>query len=385
MNDISIYFQPITFNSSKEGTLGEYTQFHTENFGFPELEKNSVAILYCPEYRNCTVDINVRFNDNFRNKLYQLYRPSKWNKKIYDLGNLLPGENSKDTYFALSQSVKELIKNDILPIIVGGSQDLCLAIYKAYQELEQTVNIVSIDSNFDIGSPDELVTHNAFLSQILLQKPNNLFNYSVIGVQLPYVKEEHITLFEDLFFDYIRLGEFNSNFKKSEPIIRNADFLNIDLQAIKASDFIGDNYLNPNGFTSEQICQIAKYAGISDKLTSFSLLNLFSDGLDSKASNLVAEMIWYFMDGVSDRKGDFPVGTKSKYTKFIVNLEDFSSEIVFYKSDKTERWWMEVPYSASEFSRFDRHHLVPCNLEDYEAALKNEMPDLWWKTHQKLH
>jgi hypothetical protein len=28
--------------------------------------------------------------------------------------------------------------------------------------------------------------------------------------------------------------------------------------------------------------------------------------------------------------------------------------------------------------------MVPCNKSDYDDAMKNEMPDLWWKTYQKL-
>ena len=45
---------------------------------------------------------------------------------------------------------------------------------------------------------------------------------------------------------------------------------------------------------------------------------------------------------------------------------------------------MEVPHPKKGHSRYDRHHLIPCNQEDYAFALKNEIPDLWWRTYQKL-
>jgi len=45
---------------------------------------------------------------------------------------------------------------------------------------------------------------------------------------------------------------------------------------------------------------------------------------------------------------------------------------------------MEVPFPPSNQSKYERHYLVPCNKEDYENAMKNELPDLWWKTYQKL-
>jgi hypothetical protein len=35
--------------------------------------------------------------------------------------------------------------------------------------------------------------------------------------------------------------------------------------------------IKPNGFFADQICQIGKYAGISDKLTSFGIFNYYPD------------------------------------------------------------------------------------------------------------
>jgi len=90
-----------------------------------------------------------------------------------------------------------------------------------------------------------------FLGKLLTSEPCNLFNYSIIGLQAPYLKTSEIDLFEKLYFDALRLGEFNNNFKKAEPLIRNSDSLNIDLSAIRASDFSYTNE-NQNGFYAEQ-------------------------------------------------------------------------------------------------------------------------------------
>ena len=72
------------------------------------------------------------------------------------------------------------------------------------------------------------------------------------------------------------------------------------------------------------------------------------------------------------------------YKKYIVATPDFEEAISFYKSDKSGRWWMEVPYPSNQSSRYSRHHLVPCNYSDYEKAMSDELPDLWWQTYQKL-
>jgi len=57
--------------------------------------------------------------------------------------------------------------------------------------------------------------------------------------------------------------------------------------------------------------------------------------------------------------------------------------VIFVKSKKTDRWWMQVPYPTGG-SRNERSHLVPCSYEDYKIAVSGEMPDLWWRTYQKL-
>jgi hypothetical protein len=74
------------------------------------------------------------------------------------------------------------------------------------------------------------------------------------------------------------------------------------------------------------------------------------------SDQLIANMIWYFSDGYFSRWGDFPMGSKSDYKKFTVVLEEGNYTIVFFKSHKSDRWWMEVPYPPSGGKKYERHH-----------------------------
>lgn len=384
MKDISIYFKPGTHDYLQQPeTIGEKIQVHTENY-FPEIDKKSIAIIHCPEYRNSGRENSETEEHNAMMDCFcALNSGDTWNFPIYDLGIIKPGNTISDTYFALAQVITELVKHKVLPIVLGGSQDLTFAMYQGYQQLEQLVNLTQVDARFDLGSPEEHIHHNGYISRILMDRPCYLFNCSNIGIQMPYVRKSEMDLYEKLYFDVCRLGEFNADFKKAEPLLRNTDLMSIDMNSVRKADFQGDDN-TPNGFYADQICQIAKYAGISDKLTGFGIFNL-PQSTSNKANNqLLAEICWYFIDGYAQRKGDFPMGSKKDYTKFIVHQESQQNELVFYKSPRSDRWWMEVPYPGKEGAKYERHHLVPCNFEDYEAAMKNEMPDLWWKTYQKL-
>lgn len=383
MKDISIYFAPIV----KEGTYADQQIGHlidANTHSFPEMKASGIALFYVPEFRGDSKENSNINTECFRSFLYDLHVGFDWKMPLYDLGNILPGQELNDTYFAVSQVIAELVKNNIMPIIIGGSQDLTMALYKGYEQLEQMVNLCCVDHKIDLGNPEEPISADGFLSHLLLQRPCYLFNHSNIGLQAPFASKTEFDLFEKLYFDVCRLGEFNSDFKKAEPFLRNSDILSIDFKSIRASELRQSFYTSPNGFYADQMCQLTKYAGISDKLTSFGVFNYCPESNPGSASFLLAQMIWYFIDGISQRKGDFPVGSKKDYMKFTVHLDDFKEEVIFYKSNKSDRWWMEVPYPPQKGMKYERHHLVPCDMNDYEKAMKNEIPNLWWKTYQKL-
>jgi formiminoglutamase len=382
MKDISIFFKPVEEEQIPTKGLGTTILYHKKN-NFPHIEKGGIALFYVPEYRNSNyhVEENVEY---FRSEFAQLQSDSNWQFSIYDLGTILPGKEVNDTFHAVTNVCAELIQNNVLPIIVGGSQDLTLAIYQALAKNEQSINLCSIDREFDLGDADAPIHANGFLSHILVQKPCYLFNYSVIGYQTPYVSSKERDLFEKLYFDTCRLGTFTKNTTIAEPLLRNSNAVSFDLSSINASDFEGKYYNAPNGISGMHACQLMYYAGASDKMATLLLSNYFSDGISLKANRLLSELIWYFIDGFACRVGDFPVGSREDYTKFSVVVSHNEEPLVFLKSNKSARWWMEVPYPKKKDMKYERSTLVPCDYSDYQEAMKDELPNLWWKTYQKL-
>lgn len=382
--DLSIYFSGRSQEPSfSESELGSKVIFNLKNDEFPSIVAKSVVLIHCPEYRNSS-NKEVRQSELVTAKFYQLNIPQNWNFSIYDLGTINPGNTVLDTYFAIKTVIAELVKLECMPIVIGGSQDLTYAIYEGYQKLEQTVNITNIDASLDLGNPEEELNDRNYISHILTTRPCTLFNYSIIGTQKPFINDVEADLIDKLYFDQCRLGELESNFRKTEPLLRNADILSFDLQALQSADYTGEIYSNPNGIKPELACQISRYAGLSDRLSTFAILNYVQLEKNSWYDHLVAQMIWYYLDGVANRYHDFPIVSLNNYTKFTVKLVEPDEEIVFYKSNKSERWWMEVPYPSDSKSNLKRQTVVPCNYEDYQQAMKNDTPDLWWKTFQKL-
>ncbi len=389
MSDLASFFSPLSKDVAEQVDnpmqLGKLVQIYLADSDFPELDNAHIAILGVEESRNAPGNYGCeKAPDAVRAYLYKLYA-GEFNPKIVDLGNIKPGHSCQDTYFALRSTVDFLIRKNILPVIIGGSQDLTYAQFLGYKDLEQTINVVGIDSRFDIGNPDEEISNNSYLGKIILHQPNYLFNYSNIGYQSYLVDPMSLKMMERLFFDVYRLGHIRDKIEESEPIIRQADMISFDITAIKDSDAPASSNPSPNGFYSEEACQMMRYAGMSDKLSSIGIyeLNPLHD-TNGKTAHLAAQMIWCLIEGYYNRKNDFPSRSNPDYLRFHVVLED-KYDINFYKSKKSDRWWMEVPYPSHKELKFERHTLIPCSGKDYDMAMKNEIPDRWWQTYQKLY
>jgi len=206
-----------------------------------------------------------------------------------------------------------------------------------------------------------------------------------MAYQSYYTDDELIALMEKLNFDSYRLGYLKSNIEEVEPVLRSADILSFDINAIKVSSAPGTILSSPNGLNGEESCKVFRYAGLSDKLSTIGLYNYSAENDSNKVSaKLLAQMIWYFVDGVNNRKQDYPVATVASYTKYHVSIEKEKLNLVFYKSPKSGRWWVEVPYPNDAGLKHARHLFMPCSYNDYLKACEGETPERWWQAYHKL-
>ncbi len=355
--------------------LGRKAVLHTEH-DFPDLSFTQIAIVGVLENRNGVGDSTVDLS-HFRRSLYSLF-PGNWHASIADLGDIEAGNSADDTGFAVREVVAELLRRKIIPIVIGGTQALTHPMYRAYDKQEQMVNLVSVDSQFDFGKEHEPLTAGSYLTRIVLDEPNNLFNFCNIGYQTYYNSQEEIDLVEKLFFDAYRLGEVTHNISLAEPVFRDADLVSIDLTAVKSAESGNFHIFTPNGFDGKEICALSRYAGISDKVSAF---GLFNHGSTAREASLMSQIVWYFIEGWHFRSNEYPFVSKDRYLKYIVPLED--QELVFYKSNKTDRWWIEIPFISGVNNKLKKNTLLPCSYEEYVAACNQELPERWWKAQRK--
>ncbi|CAH8282642.1 arginase family enzyme [Mariniflexile fucanivorans] len=361
--------------------LGRKIRIHSAQKGIPDLEGINIAILGVLENRNDINYIGEEFQLNEIRKIFYSLFPGSWHTSIADLGDINKGESVEDTYFALKTTITILIKKNIIPIILGGTQDLTYPNYRAYDSIMPMVNIVNVDCKFDLGDSTKPIKNDSFVGKIILDEPYNLFNYATIGYQTYFNSQEEKDLMDSLYFESYRLGAVSNDITIVEPAMRDANIVSVDLSAVKGSEVSLNQRLSPNGLDGKEICAIARYAGISNKVSSFGIYEYKPSKDDDITCMLISQMLWYFIEGVNFRVKDDNFSDDSSHQKFITLVD--SQELVFYKSNKTGRWWIEIPFLSEINNKLKRHTLLPCMHQDYVDACNNKVPDRWYKAFQK--
>lgn len=377
------FFSPVSEElvTGAGNKIGSNLLLHLEDKAFPDLEGVKIAIFGVLEDRLDENRSGEPFNFNgIRKAFYNLF-PGNWHLKMVDLGDIQKGETVEDTFYAVQSAVAECLKKGIIPIVLGGSQDLLYAQYRAYDGVEQMVNMVNIDSRFDLGDADKPLSNRSYVGKIVVTKPYNLFNYSNLGYQTYFNSQDEIELMDRLFFDAYRLGEVSSDITVVEPVMRDANLVGVDMGAVSGGALGNYRLQSPNGFDGKEICALSRYAGISDKVSSFGIYEFTSEFNFPAANMLVAQMIWYFVEGVNFRKNENTISAKKEFIRYQVPIDD--EILVFYKSPVSGRWWIEIPFISPANNKLKRHALLPCTQGDYLDACNQIIPERWYKTKRK--
>lgn len=358
--------------------LGKNIHKHTEKDGLPVLAIASLAIVGVKESRNAFEKKFEKLDvSSIRIELYKLLM-GNWNSTIVDMGDIEEGESVNDTYFVVKEIVAGLLEENIVPIVIGATQDITYPTYRAFDGIKDMINLVAVDSRFDFGMEDELISSNSYMSKIITDKPNNLFNFSNIGYQSYFNAQEEIDLMERLFFDSYRLGDLISDITLAEPVLRNAHMVSLDARSIRAGEMSYSKNFSPNGFTGREICAIARYAGISDNVSVFGIYEMENS---NQSCQLMSQIIWYFIEGFNFRVKESPYNNSEAFTKYTVPTD--TEQLVFYKSHLTERWWVEVPTIFDSDTKGQSSSLLPCTEKDYLDACDQNIPERWFKAYKK--
>ena len=344
-------FQPEPISKGNFGSNIRY--FHPEQ---EDVQDVQVAI----------VGLDKGCADVIREELYQLEFPFE-HLQIMDFGNA----RRKQVSF-LVPVIRELMDSQMVPILLSRSPQMMQAQYRAFKSLKESICQVIVDEMVPFSATAE-ANKRQYFHEIIHQKRSRLFHLGLIGCQSHYIPKTTYDLIHQRQFDMIRLGNAKADLAELEPVIRDADLLSFHLAALKQLEAPAQEPSSPSGFFTEEACQICRYAGMSDKLRAFGLYGFVPEKDQSRqTAQLAAQMIWYFIDGFYNRKNDFPISTDG-LVEYIVEFKGLDYQLTFWKSNKSGRWWMQIPVKMDKKLR--RHRLIPCSYKDYQMASQDELPE----------
>lgn len=314
----------------------------------PDLKKVRAAI----------IGVGDKEANAVREQLYRCAFPFP-KGSVADLGNL-----RKSDAALLIPVIYELLSGKVLPIVLVANDEIAPAQFLAYQEAKALTNLAVVDQSFHL---------DAAYSSLFKPRHPQLFHFGLLGLQVHQTPPEAVQFLTKNHFDVVRLGKSRSNIEETEPVLRDADLLAFHLRALKQSEAPGVSATTPSGYFAEEACQLCRYAGMSDKLTSFGLYGLRLDAdRDDQTTQTAAQMLWYLLEGLFSRKGDYPASTQG-LTEYVVDFRKLNYQLTFWKSAKSGRWWMQVPVPTKR--KHERHRLVPCSYQDYQLACREELPE----------
>ena len=379
--DVRHYFDAVDFIQFSETSqsnwkylIGAAIEKKTSSLTLQNIQKLDIAIIGTPfDSRKAGTNLSDA-PDKIREELYQL---SKFDAKlnIADFGNLKPASSIKGNYHAIRDIVEFFHELGIVTILIGGSQDLSVGVCEAFKN-NNLFSFSTIDAFLDIKKGKESFNSTNYLSRVFTSQPN-LFQFSLIGFQSHYIASEYFLKTKGINKN-IRLGRLRDDITLAEPILRNSNFLSFDIGAVKHSEAPGGCSFTPNGLRSEEVCQLAKYAGLSTRLKVFGLFeyDVQKDQYDLTAK-LAAQIVWYFLEGFINRQAEKP-DENDKCIMYQVEVKNIDKPLVFYKNTDTNQWWMQI-YS------YDKKPIYfGCSENEYKQASNNEIPELWLNYIQKL-
>jgi len=387
MVDLNDYFNPVSIDKKEHGHLSGAACFshnitiHTENTPVKDLGRFRIAIVGVPDGRNSPDEGSALGPDAIRNSLYQLSRiPGK--SKIIDLGNMKRGVSFSDSVAGLTDILTTLTEAKIFPMIIGGSSALAAAVDRCLSASGESYTLATIDSRIDFQHERKESDSLSYLYPILYGSRSSVGHFINIGYQTFLNDQQTINRLLKKRYELVRIGDVRQAIHFMEPLLRDSHAAIFDISAVRQSDAPGTFSPSPNGFYGEEICLLARYAGISDSLRIFGLFEV-NPSLDQRnqTSNLAAQIIWFFLEGFAQKQYESPVlseGTSGRFTKYHVRVTDLDDDLIFIKSNLTDRWWFEIR------TPFGENRYISCSQEDYLRANRNEVPDRWIRAVDRL-
>ncbi len=287
---------------------------------------------YIEDYPIAFIFQNMPLNFHFRKAFDQLN--DHFSTKFIDLGHL----RNKDIK-SITNLLKDLSQSHRI-VFVGGDINVSNAIINTFRSKTTTQRHCLIS---DVVTDND-AEQNTYLG---LQRHLNA---------LPTLKNLDDTM-------ALSLGQIKANPAKVEPMLRNAQHLSLNLNALDHT-CLPQAAKNLTGLSIYEICQIFKYVGSTSTKTIHIQTNEFKA---PEIAELCSLLTWYFLEGAETAMQEDVYDKSNK--EYVVYIDSLDADLTFIQGKKTGKWWFKNP-GQNESGEY-----IPCSFEDYETVCQNDIPN----------
>lgn len=327
-----------------------------------EIKENGIVLIFCSDYRG--LENGSAEMLDFRKVRKELYQLSQLDFEIpiCDIGDLISGKSHQDTHYILQEILSMCHYKNAIPVIVGGSSDLAFSLFSALNFHQKNINYTQISNIISLNNDTDEISEKNFLSKILGSKTFTLKNYHHLGYQKHLNALDSVKLMKEVEFEVMRLAEMMNSTERAEPYLRRADLVTLNCDAVES---LGDGFSvnsQVNGLNKREICAYMKEIGLGENLKSVGIFNFNANSEDLLNHQLLAQMIWYLIEGINIQKSH---PKERSYETFWVLIEEdqyafkrdtFSDLWYFGESDEIEKL---LPCAKWEFEDAKRGYLNP--------------------------
>ncbi len=259
--------------------------------------------------------------------------------------------------------LKRALSDQVISIFIGFNKSILKNVFDGFQFAERPFNMSHIQD--DIGGTNGIDT------QILPVAEPHLHQLHLIGSQAMLTNRTFLEEYEDRGLSNHRLGQMRSNLSAIEPEIRSSNVFSINLNALKFSAAQCQSRKSPIGFDADEICQLAHYAGRGESNQVFCIYEIDQNSMvKAQDSQLLANLIWYFLQGVEFKGSNFPPKQDQMKT-YLLEGKIENLELEFYKDEKHQKWWLKCPVNTEKFKLL--YSLIACDYQDYSTAINDRI------------
>ncbi len=289
----------------------------------------------------------------------------------------LLGEVNDETII-LSELLDLILQAGCFPLILSDDNDALSPILNALERKHDRIQVGIVDNTVEYSSAES--THFP-LNILLKQKTSYIKNLVFLGLQNYYCSKESLDILDSLDFEHYRLGETQKDIELCEPYLRDQSLVSMNLRAIRSADHPSVKMKHPNGYFAQEFCKIVRYVAMNERLhcLHFCGFHLDPDKDHQQSAQLIAQLIWFTASGYESRLNEYPL-KKDHIIEYIIDNQNISANLLFYKSKLSERWWFDL---NSIHGGHTEKKLIACTKSDYDDTCQGDIPTRIWRLIKK--